>query len=123
MRWRTAVASTGIGCATASASAPRSSRPIRVRTTQRLTTMAARSHGLNRRASLTRATISLEAQTSKGEGCTGTSTRSAARIAERASAVTRGGDRKSVVSGKGVSVRVDLGGGGIIKKKKKQVRE
>src|SRR3546814_11488694 len=26
------------------------------------------------------------------------------------------GDRKSVVSGKGVSVRVDLGGGGIIKK-------
>src|SRR3546814_17137723 len=28
-------------------------------------------------------------------------------------------DRKSVVSGKRVSVRVDLGGGGIIKKKKK----
>src|SRR3546814_19443434 len=29
------------------------------------------------------------------------------------------GDRKSVVSGKSLSVRVDLGGGGIIKKKKK----
>src|SRR3546814_14455659 len=29
-------------------------------------------------------------------------------------------DRKSVVSGKGVSVRVDLGGGRIIKKKKKK---
>src|SRR3546814_7923708 len=82
MRWRTAVASTGIGCATASASAPRSSRPIRVRTTQRLTTKAARSHGLNRRASLTRATISLEAQTSKGEGCTGTSTRSEEHTSE-----------------------------------------
>src|SRR3546814_13786006 len=31
-----------------------------------------------------------------------------------------GGDRKSVVSGKSVAVRVDLGGRGIIKKKKKQ---
>src|SRR3546814_14350667 len=30
------------------------------------------------------------------------------------------GDRKSVVEGKSVSVRVDLGGRGIIKKKKKQ---
>src|SRR3546814_16569198 len=32
---------------------------------------------------------------------------------------TRTGDRKSVVSGKGVSVRVDLGGGRIVTKKKK----
>src|SRR3546814_13404067 len=31
-----------------------------------------------------------------------------------------GGDRKSVVSGKSVSVRVDLGGRRIIKKKKKE---
>src|SRR3546814_18616225 len=32
-------------------------------------------------------------------------------------------DRKSVVEGKSVSVRVDLGGGRIIKKKKKKVEE
>src|SRR3546814_12632083 len=31
------------------------------------------------------------------------------------------GDRKSVVSGKSVSVRVDLGGGGDIKKKNKKI--
>src|SRR3546814_11609773 len=34
---------------------------------------------------------------------------------------TPAADRKSVVSGKSVSVRVDLGGGRIIKKKKKDV--
>src|SRR3546814_10269555 len=44
----------------------------------------------------------------------------AVRDAQFASAV---GDRKSVGSGKGVSVRVDLGGRRIIKKKKTKVRE
>src|SRR3546814_17562142 len=45
----------------------------------------------------------------------------AARIADRGQAVPlRALDRKSVVSGKSVSVRVDLGGRGIIKKKKKK---
>src|SRR3546814_20957659 len=42
---------------------------------------------------------------------------SQASIAEFEAILT--GDRKSVVSGKSVSVRVDLGGRGIIKKKKK----
>src|SRR3546814_11566932 len=43
-----------------------------------------------------------------------------ARIAEPAMRPHRARDRKSVVSGKSVSVRVDLGGRGIIKKKKKK---
>src|SRR3546814_18028822 len=39
-------------------------------------------------------------------------------MAESSSSAVEVGDRKSVVSGKSVSVRVDLGGGRIIKKKK-----
>src|SRR3546814_13227508 len=49
--------------------------------------------------------------------------RPAERIADEAVREDRAIDRKSVVSGKSVSVRVDLGGRRIIKKKKTKITE
>src|SRR3546814_16920180 len=49
--------------------------------------------------------------------------RSAPWLSQRKSSATRTRDRKSVVSGKSVSVRVDLGGRRIIKKKKKKINK
>src|SRR3546814_7152172 len=51
---------------------------------------------------------------------TGVGVAPAGRAPGAGSRAASGGDRKSVVSGKSVEVRVDLGGRSIIKKKKKQ---
>src|SRR3546814_11573104 len=63
-------------------------------------------------------TLSPSARTFPAESRT--STKSAAAAFAAASAAGSHSDRKSVVEGKSVLVRVDLGGGRIIKKKKKQ---
>src|SRR3546814_19720697 len=88
-------------------------------------------HHLSRRGDVGRdaSTRSLSPARAHGAGPAGGGGSEAARRAggrarlEMAVHLSRTGDRKSVVEGKSVSVRVDLGGRRIIKKKKQDIEQ